>query len=102
MSAGLNIILAASAALFAVGGFALVARRSAIVTLMGTQLLLMAGGIAFVAFGRFGLGAQSRNAAAIMAIFAGAIGIAEMAIGVAMAAVLYHEQPGFLIDGESR
>ena len=62
MSAGLNLVLVGSAALFAVGAFALVARRSAIVMLLGTQFMFAAASIAFVAFGRFGLGARNQNA----------------------------------------
>src|SRR5712691_3677669 len=72
MSAGLSLILVASAALFAIGTFALVARRSAVLMLLGTQFMFMASGIAFVAFARFGLGAGHATAGAAVAIFAGA------------------------------
>jgi NADH-quinone oxidoreductase subunit K len=102
MSVGLNAILVGSAALFTVGGFAVIARRSAITMLIGTQFLLAAAGLAFVAFGRFGLGAQNRNAAAVMAVFAGGIAVAEMALGLAMCALLYREHRDFLIDVEQR
>jgi NADH:ubiquinone oxidoreductase subunit K len=98
MSAGLNLMLVASIALFAVGAFALVARRSAIVMLLGTQFMFMAGGIAFVAFGRFGLGARNQNAGATVALFAGAVAVAELAVGLAMAALLYREQRNFSVD----
>src|SRR5207302_10375925 len=57
--------------------FATVARRSAVVALLGTQFMLVAGGIAFVAFARFGLGAANATAGASMALFAGAIAVAE-------------------------
>ena len=100
MSVGLNVMLVASAALFAVGAFALVARRSAIVTLLGTQFMFMAGGIAFVAFSRFGLGAQNQNAGATVALFAGAIAVAELAIGLAMAARIFREQRNFSLDAD--
>ena len=60
MSAGLNLLLVASAALFAVGVFGVAARRSAVVMLLGTQFMFMAGAIGFVAFARFGLGDRSQ------------------------------------------
>jgi NADH-quinone oxidoreductase subunit K len=98
MSVGLNLILVASAALFAVGTFALVARRSAIVTLLGTQFMFAGASIAFVAFGRFGLGARNQNAGAAMALFAGATAVAELAVGLAMAALIYREHRSFVLD----
>jgi NAD(P)H-quinone oxidoreductase subunit 4L len=100
MSAGLTVMLVASAALFAVGTFALVARRSAIVMLLGTQFMFMAGGIAFVAFGRFGLGARNQNAGATVALFTGAIAVAELAVGLAMAALIYGEHRDFSVDAD--
>lgn len=100
MSAGLVLILVASAALFAVGAFALVVRRSAVVMLLGTQFMFMAGGIAFVAFARFGLGALHATAGAAVALFAGATAVAELAIGLAMAALIYREQRNFGVDAE--
>jgi len=100
LSAGLVLILVASAALFAVGAFALVVRRSAVVMLLGTQFMFMAGGIAFVAFARFGLGALHATAGAAVALFAGATAVAELAIGLAMAVLIYREQRNFGVDAE--
>jgi NADH:ubiquinone oxidoreductase subunit K len=100
MSAGLNVMLVASAALFAVGAFALVARRSAIVMLLGTQFMFMACGIAFVAFARFGLGAVNATAGATVALFAGATAVAELGVGLAMAALIYREHRDFSVDAD--
>jgi NADH:ubiquinone oxidoreductase subunit K len=100
MTAGLNLMLVASAALFAVGAFALVARRSAIVMVLGIQFMFAACGIAFVAFGRFGLGARNQNAGAAMALFSGAVGVAELAVGLAMAALIYREHRNFALDAD--
>ena len=72
MSAGLNLLLVASAALFAVGVLGVVTRRSAVVMLLGTQFMFIAGALVFVAFARFGLGAARADAGATMAFFAGA------------------------------
>ncbi|HXN03466.1 MAG TPA: NADH-quinone oxidoreductase subunit NuoK [Candidatus Acidoferrum sp.] len=100
MTAGLNLVLMASAALFAIGAFALVARRSAIVMVLGTQFMFAACGIAFVAFGRFGLGAKNQNAGAAMALFAGAVAVTELAVGLAMAAIVYREHRNFALDAD--
>ena len=100
MNAGLNLILVASAALFAVGAFALVARRSAVLMLLGTQFMFMAGGIAFVAFARFGLGVVHATSGAAVAMFAGATAVAELAVGLAMAALIYHEHRSFAVDAD--
>jgi NADH:ubiquinone oxidoreductase subunit K len=100
MSAGLNLILAASAVLFAVGAFAVVARRSALLMLIGTQFMFMAGSIAFVAFARFGLGAANATAGAAVAIFAGATAVAELSIGLAMAALIYREHRSLAVDAD--
>ena len=98
MTAGINLVLIASAALFAVGSFAVVARRSAIVSLLGAQFMLLAGAVAFVAFGRFGLGAQNQTAAGAMALFVGATSVAELAVGLAMALLVYRETRSFAVD----
>jgi NADH:ubiquinone oxidoreductase subunit K len=100
MNAGLNLILAASAALFAVGAFAVVARRSAVLMLIGTQFMFMAGSIAFVAFARFGLGAVNARAGVAVAIFAGATAVAELAVGLAMVALIYREHRSLAIDAD--
>lgn len=100
MNAGLNLVLVASAALFAVGALALVARRSAVLMLIGTQFMFMAGAIAFVAFARFGLGAGNASAGAAVAIFAGAVAVAELAVGLAMAALIYREHRSLAVDAD--
>jgi NADH-quinone oxidoreductase subunit K len=100
MSAGLNLLLVASAALFAVGVFGVVARRSAVVMLLGTQFMFMAGSIAFVAFAQFGLGKVHSTAGAPVALFAGAVAVAELAVGLAMAALIYREHRSFALDAD--
>jgi NADH:ubiquinone oxidoreductase subunit K len=100
MSAGLVLILTASVALFAVGAFAVVARRSAVLMLLGTQFMFMAGGIAFVAFARFGRGAGHATAGASVAIFAGATAVAELAVGLAVAAMIYRGHRSLAVDAD--
>jgi NADH:ubiquinone oxidoreductase subunit K len=98
MNAGLNLILVASAALFAVGAFAVVARRSAVLMLIGTQFMFIAACLAFVAFARFGVGAVNATSGAAVALFAGATAVAELAVGLAMAALIYREHRGLAVD----
>lgn len=100
MTAGLNLVLVGSVALFAVGAFALVARRSAIVMLLGTQFMFTAAAIAFIAFARFGLGAKNPSAGAAVALFAGATAVAELAVGLAVAVLVYREHRSFGVDAE--
>jgi NADH-quinone oxidoreductase subunit K len=100
MNAGLNLVLAASAALFGVGVFAVVARRGALLMLIGTQFMFMAGSIAFVAFARFGLGTVNAASGAAVAIFAGATAVAELALGLAVAAVIYREHRSLAVDAD--
>ena len=104
MSVGLSAVLVASAALLAAGAFALVARRTAVTTLLGTQFVLLAGAIAFVAFGRFGVQGQAaaaqQNVAGTMALIVGAVAVAELAVGVAMAALIYRESRSFAVDAD--
>jgi NADH-quinone oxidoreductase subunit K len=100
MNAGLVLVLVGSAALFAVGALALVVRRSAVVMLLGTQFMFMAGGLAFVGFARFGLGAVHATAGASMALFAGATAVAELAVGLAIAGLIYREHRSFAVDAD--
>ena len=100
MTVGLNLLLLASAALLGIGAFALTARRNVLVSLAGSQFILLAGGIAFVAFGRFGLGAANRNGAAAMAMFVGASALAQLAVGLALIVALYREGRSFAIDAD--
>jgi NADH-quinone oxidoreductase subunit K/NAD(P)H-quinone oxidoreductase subunit 4L len=100
MNAGLNLILAASAALFAVGAFAVIARRSALLMLIGTQFMFVAGCIAFVAFARFGLGAVNATSGAAVAVFAGTTAVTELAVGLSMAALIYREHRSLAVDAD--
>jgi NADH:ubiquinone oxidoreductase subunit K len=105
MSVGLNAILVASAALMATGAFAIAARRNAVITLLGTQFMFAAGVVAFVAFGRFSVlgqtpGAAHQNVAGAMALFVGAVAIADLAVGAAMAVLLYRDSRHFFLDAD--
>lgn len=98
MKAGLSLLLVASAALLTIGAVGLVIKRNVVVMLIGGQLMLAASGLAFVAFSRFGLGALNANNGAAVALFAGFVGVAGLAVGVATAAVVYRHRDTFLAD----
>ncbi|HEY0492639.1 MAG TPA: NADH-quinone oxidoreductase subunit K [Candidatus Dormibacteraeota bacterium] len=98
MKAGLSLLLVASAALLTIGSLGLVIKRNVVVMLIGGQLMLAASGLAFVAFSRFGLGAVTAGNGAALALFAGLVGLAGLAVGVAMAAVVYREHDTLLVD----
>lgn len=100
MTVGLSQILVASAVLLGIGCFGLLARRNLLITLLGAQFMVLSGAIAFVAFGRFGLGHAQETGAATMAMFAGAAALAQLAIGLAMALALYRERRSFAVDAE--
>jgi NADH:ubiquinone oxidoreductase subunit K len=100
MSAGLNLFLVASAILFAIGAFAVVARRSVIVMLVGTQFMFAASAIAFVAFGKFGRGADTVFAGSSVAFFVAGATTAELAVGAAMAVLLYRGSRNFFLDSD--
>ena len=58
----------------------------------------MTGAIAFVAFGRFGLGAQHENTGPTMALFVGGASVAELAVGLVLALLLYRDHHGLSPD----
>ena len=98
MKAGLSLLLVTSAALFAIGALGLVVKRNVVVMLIGSQLMLAAAGLAFVAFSRFGSGAANPDNGVAMAIFAGFVALAALGVGIAMVAVVYREHETFLND----
>lgn len=86
MTVTLNHFLFISACLFALGLFAIVTRKNAIMVLMGVELILNAANINFVAFARyggFGVGGQ------IIALIVIVLAAAEAAIALAIVLNLY-------------
>ena len=86
MNVGLPHFLFVSAALFSLGLFAVMSRRSAIGILMGVELLLNAANINFVAFSRYvehGLNGQ------LMSAFIIVLAAAEAAVALAIVLAMY-------------
>ena len=84
---GLEAYIAVSAALFALGVVAIVARRNILYVLFGIEMILNAANINFVAFNRFnGDGLEGR----MFAIFVIILAAAEAAVALAIVLNIYH------------
>jgi NADH-quinone oxidoreductase subunit K len=90
----LSRCLILAALLFSIGIYGLLSRREAVALLLAVELMANAANIAFVAFGYFlgGLNGQ------VMVLFALAITVAEVAVGLALVMVLYRRYGRTLVD----
>lgn len=77
--------------LFSVGMAGALARRNAILVLVGIELMLNAGNLSFVAFWRYGPQPEPR-AGLMFALFAIAVAAAEAAVGLALILALYRHR----------
>jgi len=83
---GLNHFLVVSTLLFAMGIYAIVTRKNAIIVLMGVELILNSANINFIAFTRFGnFGLQGH----LIALFVIVLAAAEAAIALAIVLNIY-------------
>ena len=80
--------LVLSALLFAIGFAGVIARRNAIVVLMGIELMLNAANLNFVAFWRYGAHPEAMNGF-MFVLFSTAIAAAESAVGLALVISIY-------------
>ena len=86
----LNWFLLASAALFCIGLYGVLARRNAVAILMSLELMLNAVNINLVAFWRY-LNPEALNGQAF-AIFVFAVAAAEAAVGLALILSIYRNR----------
>ena len=92
----LTAYLIVAAVLFGIGVYTVVAQRSAVMMLMGVELLLNAIGLNLIAFWRFVQpGDYSAQIFTIVIITVGAV---EMAIGLAIMMMLYRNQRTQQVD----
>lgn len=96
MIVSLAAYLVVAALLFAIGVYTVVAQRSAVMILMGIELLLNAVGLNLVAFWRFVR--PDDDSAQIFTIFIITIGAVEMAIGLGIMMLLYRQRRTVQID----
>lgn len=101
MSATLQLVLIASAALFSIGLLAALSRRHAIFILIGIEMMLAAANINFIAFWRFNPQPQQPTGV-MVAIFAISIAAAEAAVGLAMVIAVYRHYGTTNVDELTR
>ena len=100
MSIGLTHYLLLAAMLFAIGMFGVLSTRNIIAALMGIALLLNAVNITLVAFNR--LLPVHALTGQLMALFAIVVGVAEAAIGIALAFRIYRDRNTINVDELNR
>ncbi len=92
--APLEHYLIVSALLFAIGVVGFVVRRNAIVVVMSIELMLNAGNLAFVSFGRF-LNSMDGQ---LIVFFVMGVAAAEAAIGLAILILIYRNRESTDVD----
>ena len=80
--------LVISALLFAIGFAGVIARRNAILVLMGVELMLNAANLNFIAFWRYGTHSQDPHGF-LFVLFSIAVAAAESAVGLALVITIY-------------
>ena len=90
----LSAYLLLSAALFALGIYGLLSRRNAIGLLISIELMINAANINFVAFGCY-RGVATGQA---FALFATALTVAEVAVGLSLVILLYRARRDVSVD----
>lgn len=96
MTVPLTAYLVVAAVLFAIGIYAVLAQRSAVMVLMGIELLLNAIGLNLVAFWRF---VQPGDySAQIFTILIVTVGAVEMAVGLGIMMLLYRNHRSVQVD----
>jgi NADH-quinone oxidoreductase subunit K len=97
----LQLCLAFSSLLFAVGLTGALARSNSILVLLGLELMLTAGSVNFIAFWRFGP-PPSPATGVVFAIFAIAVAAAETAVGLALVIAVYRHQRNIRLPEANR
>jgi len=93
----LQWILTLTAALFAVGVFGVLSRRNAIGILLGVELMMNAVNINLVAFSRY----HGGHLGQVFAVFAIALTVAEVVVGLALVILLYRSRQDVAVDEAS-
>jgi NADH-quinone oxidoreductase subunit K len=91
MSAPLTHYLILSALLFCIGFAGAVGRRSAILVLIGIELMLNAANLNFIAFWRYGPHPEALTGV-MFVLFSIAIAAAEAAVGLALVIATYRQR----------
>jgi NADH-quinone oxidoreductase subunit K len=86
-----------AAALFSLGVYGLLTRRNAVGILLSVELMANAANLNFVAFSR----ALGGHTGQVFALFAVAVTVAEVAVGLALVILLYRSRKDVLVDQAS-
>jgi NADH-quinone oxidoreductase subunit K len=97
MTTPLANYLIVAALLFSVGLAGALARRNAVLVLIGLELMLNAANLNFIAFWRFGPHAE-RLAGLMFVIFSIAVAAAEVAVGLALVIAVYRHRRTAQLD----
>ena len=89
----LRALLLVATALFSIGIYGLVTRRQAVALLLSIEVMANAANLVFVAFARYG-GAPGHP----LVLFALAITVAEVAVGLALVLLLYRRHGDTLLE----
>ncbi|HET6984000.1 MAG TPA: NADH-quinone oxidoreductase subunit NuoK [Myxococcaceae bacterium] len=89
----LRALLLVATALFSIGIYGLLTRRQAVALLLSIEVMANAANLVFVAFARYG-GAPGHP----LVLFALAITVAEVAVGLALVLLLYRRHGDTLLD----
>jgi NADH-quinone oxidoreductase subunit K/NAD(P)H-quinone oxidoreductase subunit 4L len=92
----LSAFLVVSAMLFAIGIYAILAQRTAVMVLMGIEVVLNAVGLNLIAFWRFV--APHDYSGQIFTIIIITIGAVEMAIGLGLMMLIYRRRQTVQVD----
>jgi len=92
----LSAYLAVAALLFGIGIYAILAQRTAVMVLMGIEVLLNAVGLNLIAFWRFV--APADYAGQIFTIIIITVGAIEMAVGLGIMMLLYRQRRTVQVD----
>ena len=97
MNTPLSHYLILSALLFCIGLAGAVARRSAILVLIGVELMLNAANLNFIAFWRYGPHTEQLTGV-MFVLFSIAIAAAEAAVGLALVIAIYRQRKTAQVD----
>ena len=95
-----NYYVALSAILFSIGALGVLTRRNPLIIFMSIELMLNAGNLAFVAFGRSYeiAGGQPFFSGQIFVFFVIAVAAAEVAVGLALIVEIFKTRKNINID----
>lgn len=86
---GLPHVLTLGAAMFALGLYAVIARRNALLVLIGIELMLLAATVNFVAFSRLRTGAAAASAGESVALLLIVLGLCQLVVALAIVRNIY-------------